>query len=160
MKTILSFLLASVALWASAQTYHPLVDESKLSSTKHFYCLDNEPTTDYVRFESDTVIGVYTYKHTWCYTNEAMNQRTLRGFIREDIAAKKVYFRYAAAGNEYLLYDFNAAVGDSVWLIDPYFVYVVDSIGTFTLLSGEERRSLKLHSKHGLKASAALPKVF
>jgi hypothetical protein len=129
---------------ARSQTYHPLVQEGKLWTTYHYFCLDYAATSDYTRFEGDTVIGAVTYKKIWVSTDLAMTQWHINGLIRED-AQKKVFLTFSDPSNEFLLYDFNAAAGDTLHFHDNLNPYVLDSIGTYTLLSGEQRKSFMLH---------------
>jgi hypothetical protein len=146
MKTILSFMLACIGTIACGQVYHPLVDTTKLWSTLHTYIPIAPPTSDYIKFEDDTLIGNMSYYHVWHYTNQAMTQRYLDGFIREDLPQQTVYMRYTDVGTEYLLYNFGSNVGDTLYLHDNPFPYVLDSVGTFTLITGEHRRALYFHS--------------
>ena len=141
----LLFLLLQTLLLES-QSYHPLVDDGKKWSTIHQESIMNPPTSDYIKFEGDTLIAPYTYKHAWQYLDAAMTQKYLEGFIREDIGQQRVFFRFSDIAAEFLLYDFNAMPGDTLSLHFNPYPYVLDSIGTYALLTGEQRRSLYLHS--------------
>ena len=148
MKRLFSFcvLLFLGIPFIQSQNYHPLLDRGKHWSTHHVYSPTSTAYSDYTEFEDDTLIGPYTYKHAWKYTDEAMTQKYLEGFIREDVIQRKVFFRFTDVSADFLLYDFNASAGDTLLLhLNPY-ASVLDSIGTFTLLSGEQRRSFFLHS--------------
>jgi len=144
---LLVLLLLPGAGLLKAQDYHPLIDTGKQWSTYHQYC-GWTALSDYVRCEGDTVIGARTYNHAWSYYNESMTQKRLEGFIREDVALKKVFLRYTPFTDEFLLYDFGAAVGDTLLLHDNPYPYILDTIDTFTLLSGEQRRSFRLSSTY------------
>lgn len=143
---LVCLVLFYAAPFLKSQTYHPLVDEGKRWSARHIFSPTGTIYSDYTEFEGDTLIGLYAYKHVWQYTDEAMTQKYLDGFIREDLAQKKVFMRYTDVAEDFLLYDFGAEEGDTLFLHYNPNPYVLDSIQTVTLLSGEQRRSFNLHS--------------
>jgi hypothetical protein len=126
-----------------AQTYHPLVETRKLWSTYHLI-LPNPPLSDYTKFEGDTTIGLYTYKKVWVSYDAEMTQWYNYGLIREDLQ-KKVFYTLTYPVYEFLMYDFGANPGDTLMLHGNPYPYVLDSVGTCTLLSGEQRRTIMLH---------------
>ncbi len=73
------------------------------------------------------------------YTN-----KILKGYMREDTIAKKVYFKENLANPEFVLYDFSLNVNDSTLLSFPYNTsfngyYRVDSIVTKTEICGPRK---------------------
>jgi len=68
--------------------------------------------TSFFRTEmyGDTVIGAYHYSKLY----DGLGSSVPSGGIRNDTLNKKVYRYFFATGTEYLLYDFNLAVGDTV----------------------------------------------
>lgn len=67
------------------------------------------------KIEGDSIINGVTYKKLWSYYPANPEARTLKGLLREDISEEKVW----AYGNglEALMYDFGAAVGDTISLL-------------------------------------------
>ena len=73
------------------------------------------------------------------YTNKVLN-----GYLREDTILKKVFYTSSAASSEYLLYDFNVAVSNTVLFTFPNNSnytgnYMVDSIITKNTLDGPRK---------------------
>ncbi len=73
------------------------------------------------------------------YTN-----KILRGYMREDTLAKKVYFKENIANPEFVLYDFSLSLNDSIVLSFPYNplsngYYRVDSIVTKAEMCGPRK---------------------
>ncbi len=92
-------------------------------------------STDYFRFDSDTVIDDITYKRVWISEDEDHVEWNFYGaFIREE--NNKVYYRQMF-GEEGLIYDFNLEIGDSVLVNNPravgeiwLFLDEIDSVET------------------------------
>jgi hypothetical protein len=137
---------AFIAMGAAAQTYHPLVDSGKTWSTVHHYYPGTTPFSDYVKFQGDTLINGLTYKKVWKSMDESQAAWAANGFIREAGGGQVFYMTWAGGSPNNLIYDFGAAAGDTVFLFDdPMGAYfVVDSVGTATLLTGELRKRLNL----------------
>lgn len=135
------------------QDYHPMIrdnaywDVMKASSMNP--CLYENGFRYY--FEGDTIIQSIQYKivrgysivglgDDFCppYEVEPSNP-TIQGYMREDISTRKI-FLYDLNFGDVLLYDFNLAENDT--LETPlYNEYpIVDSIRTFALLNGENRK--------------------
>lgn len=140
----LSLLIFAGMQFLEAQTYHPLVANGKIWTTYHSMFLWEPPTSDYTKFERDTTIGSITYKRVWVATDAAMTQWQDYGIIRED-AQKRVFYSFTEPAFEYLLYDFNSAAGDTLYLHGNISPYVLDSLGTYTLVTGEQRKKFMLH---------------
>ena len=140
-----SLLLVLGMPFLQAQTYHPLVEEGKLWSTYHFNMPPDPPTSDYIKFEGDTTFGTVTYRKVLQTEHADLTHWNYYGAIRED-AQKKVFIQRAYTLNdEILLYDFNIVPGDSLLLVTNPTYYVLDSVGTITLATGEQRKSYMLH---------------
>ncbi|MDR0710727.1 MAG: hypothetical protein LBF67_00045 [Prevotellaceae bacterium] len=98
-----------------------------LSQLLYFPC--TYETTRITKVSSDTVAidGLTYYRLLAAYDSSASQWRE-NGFIREDYASQKVYYK---SGNkpEYLLYNFQAEVGDTVSLLRyQYNNYDVDIV--------------------------------
>lgn len=143
---------------ANAQQYHPLLDS--VSNIWHYtgnylpVRLQSSTNCSYPQMfdqgdgqytGGDTVINATTYKIM--YAGGSWSQGCLYGFIREDTAAQKVYFRDNTGAPEILLYDFSMQVGDSIYIDfiasqgNFYYTgnYRLDSIGTTTIQAGQRR---------------------
>lgn len=106
-----------------------------------FYVMPYSDAREYTT--TDTVIDSLTYKTVM---HEEYFQPCLFGFMREDTATRRVYFRSHQDTAEYLLYDFGMQPGDSINLAFPqptmlYLAgwYKLDSIRSVTITSGVRR---------------------
>ena len=137
MKRIFALLIIVFgSLYCNAQDYVPLVREGVKWKCgmlfRHLLSMEINSITPYsIYFEGDTIIGNYTYKNCLVipdgYSGELADS-VICGYVREDIAEKKVYFlcnqdyrlysgprrqtlpyEYSATGweEEVLWYDFN-----------------------------------------------------
>lgn len=91
--------------------------------------------------QGDTVLNSNVYKVL--YHEEYFNA-CLLGFIREDTATRKVYFRSHQDLGEYVLYDFSQQPGDSMFfnfdaMFRPAGWYYLDSISTISITGGQRR---------------------
>lgn len=158
MKYWLLFLLLLSGFAAQAQTsvYHPFPESNAVWNYYHSYlCQSNGDITDTysITLSNDTVINGQTYhKLETPYTQRvlqgsctnATNIITYQGAIRQEISNKKVYFcpPDSLTTSEFLLYDFNMQVGDTVkgYITQSYFgidtVYSIDSV----LIGGSYRK--------------------
>jgi hypothetical protein len=69
---------------------------------------------------SDTLISGLPYKTLWGETNTWPANLCVIGFVREDIASRKIYFLDIDSVNEFLLYDFGMEIGDSIYISFPF----------------------------------------
>ncbi|MEM6964053.1 MAG: T9SS type A sorting domain-containing protein [Bacteroidota bacterium] len=93
--------------------------------------------TDHYKVEGDTLINGKTYGKIY------LNFENLHLLIRQD-SSKKVFF-LAQGNTEYQIYDFGAAVGDTISSIsDTSFLATVESIDSIMLLNGEMRKRQKI----------------
>jgi hypothetical protein len=144
-----------------AQHYYPMLD----SVNEWMYVGNQEPvsppphqmtTTQHCNYplfipvfsyegvytNSDTVITALTYKKLF-----TLQMHCLYGYIREDTAARKVYFMDNQNHAEVLLYDFSMQIHDSIALSFQFAggsgysngVYRLDSIKTIHVLAGNRR---------------------
>lgn len=109
---------------------HLAVEYKSSSSTVNFY---NYPVA-----ALDTItINNQVYHKLYELSVPPINFSTkqLKGYMREDTVARKVYFRENAGSPEYLLYNFSLNAGDTTYLAFPNYssyngYYKVDSIVT------------------------------
>jgi len=137
--------LFMVLAFSSAQEYHPLVDTNSLWSTAHQYFPGWTPYSDFTKFQGEVTLDGNIYKKVWTTTDTSLANWNAAGYVRED-AGKKVYFRSWDGGPDDLRYDFGADAGDTIYLFyDPMGDYfVVDSVDTYILLTGESRTRINL----------------
>lgn len=102
--------------------------------------------------QQDTVIDSLNYKVIYEAVVPNVNPTCMFGFMREDTAQRKVYFKDHFGDPEELIYDFSMQVGDSISLNffvgNGYFTngwFKLDSIGTVTIFAGQ-RRAFYLHN--------------
>lgn len=143
----LLLVLCSIAFIASstAQNYKPVLDDFNEWQVTTCYsgCL-----TDVYFTDGDTLVDGNTYKILDGYH---FISRTF--LLRENIATKKVYLNLVqASGNEeFLLYDFSLAVGDSIAVKNPISpfptdggYFKLDSIVNRELVDGNEYKHFYL----------------
>ncbi len=158
-KLYLIAILFSFSLKCKAQAYYPMLD----SVSNNWYLLANYipvgpesiivPCTygwtnnfiSYTIFTTgDTVINGATYKILANHDYNLQNACTY-GYMREDTAARRIYFMENNFTPEQLLYDFSMQMGDSIslTLFQPGFntlyqdgYYTLDSIGSKTISAG------------------------
>ncbi len=177
-KIHFAFLIFLFAKNISAQQYHPMLD-----SVNHWQTLTNyipvrlqSPSTasapcsypvyygnDLEHYTTqDTVINSLTYK----IVDDVPDQNATPcnfGFIREDTAAKKVFFMDNLGNPEILLYDFSMQIGNTIainFTASGYFhsgTYTLDSINTIHINAGF-RRIFYLNN-HAFVNSPTLPWV-
>lgn len=167
-KIYFAFLPLLFSVWLNAQTYYPMLDSinewsyaTSLLGVRHAQpsqVLTNcsYPMMSWQSFKEytlpDTLIGSNTYRPV---INSLQNCTI--GYIREDTAARKVWFLDNNSPTEKLLYNFSMQVGDTIsinFLTGNLFlsgVYTLDSIGTINTLAGQ-RRTFNL-SNHALSWS-------
>ncbi len=165
MKKILLTIVITLSLYSemSAQQYYPMLDSVNRWTYSVWNCFARpHPMKSYspcsyplhdmfcipeIYTGQDTVIDSITYKTV--IVGDSTNP-CLYGFIREDTAAKKVYFRDVLSNPEFVLYNFSMQVGDTIpinFYVNGYFPsgrYRLDSIGSINILAGS-RRVFYLH---------------
>lgn len=165
-------LLFSLLLWqfncelkAQANIYHPFPNDSALwyeeSTTNSPLCIRS-----LIKMLGDTVINVTNYNKLYIAHNvknafdppaSVPKNFSYAGALREH--AKKIYY-IPASGNEKLVYDFNATIGDTVFF-HPNNVsyYLVTSIDSILLANGKYRKSFNVQDANGGVNSNILGKV-
>lgn len=156
MKTKLYLLLILISLLtiirAPAQTYHPLPtqnaywtvyewDENRLVYDDLVYTVDG-----------DTLVNSLTYTKVYRLTDHPTIYDTIRNLhclMRQDVAAKKIWFIRSYLGEtiEKLGYDLSVNVGDTVslpafkyaWDVDSLYVLMAKDINSVGLLNGTFR---------------------
>jgi hypothetical protein len=127
MRKILVLLPTIMVMFAAAQTniYHPFPDSNACWNITYYqyYCTFGDAFEDYsITISGDTIINSESYLKlsTPCvnfYNSGTCTQTHYPGYkgaIRQDIPNKKVYFIPPISSTEYLLYDFNMNVGDTI----------------------------------------------
>ncbi len=148
-KIILLTLISIWSLNAVSQEYYPLIETDKEWSIACFVFSWGTPpvqcttyvATHYFWLEGDTVINSKPYLRVY---DEGPYGTFLRGFIRED-SDKKVW--QIDHGEEILLYDFSANVGDTIPTRREYDELIVDSI-TNVSINQTIRKKYWLSSLH------------
>src|SRR5512138_3632355 len=83
------------------QGYHLLVSETSLWSVYHYYCkADNNPFSQYVKFQGDVALNDTVYKQIWICEDTLTEPWVASGLIRED-AQRRVWERTSAPFPEY-----------------------------------------------------------
>lgn len=111
--------------YAQTSIYHPFPDSNASWNITYsqYYCAFGDAIEQYsIIISGDTIINNETYQklstpYVNFYNSGTCNQWHFPGYngaIRQDIPNKKVYYIPPMSSIEYLLYDFNMDVGDSV----------------------------------------------
>jgi hypothetical protein len=129
-KLIVVIVCLTICLTAKSQTFEKIVDSSKTWNILIGDYLVNSYATYQIKFQGDTIINLKNYKKIWRAYGDSIFFPY--GSIREDTAGK--IFRIDGLDTaEYLLYDFNVQVGDTIFLHDDFgslTTAIVDSIDT------------------------------
>lgn len=127
MTNLFKILIIFTALPMLAQDYKPVLDNK---NEWHFTNCNFGCITDVYYTDGDTLVNGKTYKILDGY------HYISRSFLlREEVAEKKLYFlriRPSGGLDEYLLYDFNLQVGDSIDMKNPITPFPQDG-GYFRL---------------------------
>lgn len=135
MKKIFLFLSLSVCCLAM-QAYMPLVKNGHIRTDFGIAANMGDNSVYYATekylFAGDTLIEGKTYHNCGSY------------LLREETENQKVYLFVTDSAKEFLLYDFSAEVGDSIYAFSRYSVgndpIVITAIDTITDLAGNEVR--------------------
>jgi len=154
---LLSLLILSFRILL-AQQYHPLLDSiNRWSYTGNYLPVALTPSAcTYPNYWSDgmhyftsgdTVVNGFNYKIILQNHQDFQDDCTF-GFIREDTAARKIYFQDVLDSPEVLLYDFSMQIGDGIPIsflfeyVGSYFqsgIYFLDSIKMVNVKAGFRR---------------------
>ena len=152
MKPVISALLSTVALWATAQAPYRPFPESNAGWVEEHSSLDgfNDWTTCVrtVRFAGDTAIGGITYHQlrssgscTWfnifnsMYYGAFTEPEAVFAMFRQDTVARKVFAYDLLAQQEVLWFDFSLGLGEYPVTLDYQFSF--DSVQVVALDSME-----------------------
>lgn len=104
---------------AHAQTYIPFPTDSAQWSMRYIYNNSQSANSFQYKMKGDTLLNGITYHKIYYSLDLAYDSpnETLHCFVRED-TTKKVFVKYPSGSGidttEFMLYDFNLAVGDTV----------------------------------------------
>jgi len=145
--------LLIVIIFTNLITAQNIVDTTKMWRTAFVtFCSEPYPyngTESYtrsVRFNEDTLINSLHYKKVFSSLEEYPENWDLLGYIRET-QNKEVFFTTDTSNQEYLFFDFNVNINDTIsyyWLSDYYVVNdqsIIKSIDT-VLIAGEYRKRI------------------
>ncbi len=159
---LIGILMSCMISIVNAQQYYPMLDTinkwvygssicavspHQKSTTSASCGYPNIPSWDYAEIYTtqDTLIDTLIYK-TVIAGDYSTSNYCLYGFIREDTAMKKIYFKDTTNNPEMLLYDFSMQIGDTINLhffnSGNYFEngrYRLDSITSINLPVGARR---------------------
>jgi hypothetical protein len=141
MKKIFLIFIFLLPIISCAQSYDSLVDTNKTWSNLHQTAGGPPPSilsTNIVKFQGDTIIVTKHYLKVFATSDSMQLNYNLIGFIREDIS-KKVFFRTLQDTTNYLLYDFNVGIGDTI-NIGFSQALVVDTIDTIYVFDSYKKR--------------------
>ena len=146
MKRLLLASLFTVLIFSAKAQYTPFPDSAVVWRLGHPYSdyFNGTLLSTFYYIGGDTLIGTYTYKKALFVKGNQIGQNTFNnvsygyaGAYRNDIPNKKVYFVPDTANSEYLLYDFDLNIGDTlpatlVHVPNLQYPSVVTSIGSIT----------------------------
>jgi len=117
MKHLLTLL--ALLLLTTFVNSQEIVDSTKMWSCMEEHCQPWGSTysTDYFRFDKDTIINDTVYKKVWISEDENYEQWSFYGAMIREVD-NRIYFRQLF-GEEGLIYDFNMEIGDSVLIDNP-----------------------------------------
>jgi hypothetical protein len=144
MKALLLSVLCISPLFSLSQDYFPLVAETSLWSVYHYYCkADDNPFSRFVKFQGNVTVNDTVYKQIWICEDTLTEPWTSSGLIRED-SLKRVWERSSPQFPEFLKYDFSALPGDTLWLSDNPYPYIMGDQDSLQLLNGTWRKQYHL----------------
>ena len=135
---VLSFYRNGELLWGEeiSQTDKPYLIADGLQWAKCYYYYTGDYTTVAYELRGDTILDGKSYKKEWSTHWEDLSHMELTGyFMRED--AGKVY-RKEGHSDEYLWFDYEANIGDTIFY-DYSFVKVVGHSDTTIVCNGVSR---------------------
>jgi hypothetical protein len=134
-----------LSFFVFSQPYHPFPTDSAQWSIRHTHAPPFSQDSWQLKMKGDTMLNGITY-HKMFYSLDLFYgspNETLHCFVRED-TAKKVFAKYpvgvAMDTTEFMLYDFNISVGDTLTLrllnnsVDSTFKASVDGTGPYATI--------------------------
>ena len=154
MKTIrIIFVLFYCLLFANVEVFPQLLKrENQWNELTENYTLPPEyryRKTYITKIGNDTLINGVNYYELLTTNDELSSIWLENGYIREDVENRKVYYK-PDDGQEALLYDFNAQVGDEIQSYDfRYERNVVITVEAINLvwINGIARKQMNVRSK-------------
>jgi len=143
MKNLLTFVLLLSVYFCSFGQTHPYIRTVKEGRLWEVIESGMGNTVFYrYRTYCDTLINSHVY---YTVVNNVTNQ--LYGFVREDVAAERVYYIKINSPDEYLIVDYKAQVGDSLWArhVSNSTKFPVDSVYSVFYL-GMLRKAIRLNT--------------
>lgn len=135
MKTILTIIFCITNGFIFSQN---IVDTHKVWSIVQSACDPSDYKSFYIKFNGDTTVDSYTYKKIYYSENPEQTNWTYHGLVRENNG--RVYSKQT--GLEYLLYDFNVNIGDTVQIYNSDLIVAqVDTVN----FADEYRKRILLH---------------
>lgn len=153
-KYLILIVLSILCNFANAKNWDLLKSGKRWNVLQVTYNPDmvhHDSTTNFVKFEGDTTINSKKYSRVWQATHAALDNWTLKGYVRED-SLVGLYLRNLEGG-EGLLYKYNLNLGDSVVILNKsttwsdsirYLVTAIDSI----LIDGKFKKKYTMVEKH------------
>jgi hypothetical protein len=175
-KTILLLLISSLYFGSYSQTTYKKMLVSDTTTWQHFNCFipiiansqqPASPNFGYFPVVAIDTITLNTFKYKKVYELQAFglnyNNKLLKGYMREDTMAKKVFFKETTTSPDIMLYDFSLNVGDSAYYTFPSSTfnngyYRVDSIIIKNEVCGARKHYYLW--KHSIQNYAGSPKYF
>ncbi|MCD6366414.1 MAG: hypothetical protein J7L46_02620, partial [Bacteroidales bacterium] len=158
MKTIgLTLFIITLVFFATGQSIVDTTNQWRTLIQGPPYNPMPDVHTETIIFQQDTVIDGKTYKKVFCSLDEFMTNWEEYCYIRET-PDKKVYMRSDTSQQEYLLYDMEANLNDTLWVtgIESYleswsfvsYSRVIDTIDS-VLIGNIYRKRLLLNGGLG-----------
>lgn len=147
MKKLLFLLTISTlnfnSVKAQTNVYHFFPDSNAFWQFEHVNYINPPYYLDQTRYglNGDTLIGSYNYTKLYSLFDSTLTSTysTYYAALREE--NKKVYTIFNGSSAEYLLYDFNLSVGDTIhYNYSGTFARVLASIDSVLLLDGAYRK--------------------
>ncbi len=125
-------------LWGEeiSQTDKPYLIADGLQWAKCYYYNTGDYTTVAYELRGDTIIDGKSYKKEWSTHWEDLSHMELTGYFMREEAGK--VFRKSKNSNEYLWFDYEANIGDTIFY-DDCFVKVIGHSDTTIVCNGVSR---------------------
>jgi len=149
-KLLILFCFLAVDVQAQTSVYHPFPDSGAVWHQERSVLIGQADYYNFVEefsLSDDTIIGSFTYKKLnivllhelsvsyICFPSRPAIPVAYSGYaggIRQDILSKRIYYLDGPSNVEYLLYDFNLSVNDTLPITytnaDTLIVQSIDSI--------------------------------
>ena len=112
---VVFFFTSAIGLKAQSWVYHSFPTTTAVWRSNHSTSMGTDDNY-YMQMQGDTILGSFSCKKVYS-ANVFSSVLYYNGALRQDIPNKKVYYT-PSSGSEFLLHDFDLAVGDTI-LFDP-----------------------------------------